>query len=97
MEKNILIALDDSDNAMAAVESLAENFTPDHKVTLFSVVQDTAAVCEMYSPELSPHFMAERRDFCSLDHIKKDHQVQHHFLNKCLGSRDHSTNQFRSS
>lgn len=72
MEKNILIALDDSENAMAAVESLAENFTPDHNVTLFSVVQDTAAVCEMYSPELSPHFMSERRDFCSLDHIKKE-------------------------
>ncbi len=72
MGKNILVALDDSENAMAAVESLAENFTPDHNVTIFSVVQDTAAVCEMYSPELSPHFMAERRDFCSLDHIKKE-------------------------
>jgi len=29
-------------------------------------------VCEMYSPELSPHFMSERRDFCSLDHMKKE-------------------------
>jgi len=72
MDKNILVALDDSENAMSAVESLAENFTPDHKVTIFSVVPDTAAVCEMYSPELSPHFMSERRDFCSLDHMKKE-------------------------
>ena len=72
MEKNILVALDDSENAMKAVESLANTFTPDHKVTLFSVVQDTVAICEMYSPELSPHFLTEKRDFCSLDHMKKD-------------------------
>ena len=72
MEKKILVALDDSENAMTAVESLANTFTPDHKVTLFSVVQDTAAICEMYSPELSPHFLTEKRDFCSLDHMKKE-------------------------
>ena len=72
MEKKILVALDDSDNAMAAVESLAKTFTPDHKVTLFSVVQDTAAICEMYSPELSPHFLTEKRDFLSLDHMRKE-------------------------
>ena len=72
MGKNILVALDDSENAMAAVESLAKTFTPDHKVTLFSVVQDTAAICEMYSPELSPHFLTEKRDFLSLDHMRKE-------------------------
>ena len=72
MEKKILVALDDSDNAMTAVESIAKTFTPDHKVTLFSVVQDTAAICEMYSPELSPHFLTEKRDFLSLDHMKKE-------------------------
>lgn len=72
MEKKILVALDDSENAMTAVESLANTFTPDHMVTLFSVIQDTAAICEMYSPELSPHFLTEKRDFCSLDHMKKE-------------------------
>jgi len=72
MEKNVLVALDDSENAMTAVESLANTFTPDHKVTLFSVIQDTAAICEMYSPELSPHFLTEKRDFCALDRMKKE-------------------------
>jgi len=72
MEKHILVALDDSENAMAAVKSVAESFTPDHKVTLFSVIQDTAAICEMYSPELTPHFMAERSAFCVLENKKKD-------------------------
>jgi nucleotide-binding universal stress UspA family protein len=72
MKKNILVALDDSANALSAVESLAGTFTPDHKITLFSVIQDTAAVCEMYSPELSPHFTSVRREFCSLDAMKKD-------------------------
>jgi len=72
MEKKILVALDDSENAMKAVKTLANTFTPDHKVTLFSVIQDTATICEMYSPELSPHFLTERRDFCSLDRMKKE-------------------------
>ncbi len=72
MEKSILVALDDSENAMVAVESVAGSFTPDHKVTLFSVIQDTAAICEMHSPELTPHFMAERSAFCSLENKKKD-------------------------
>ncbi len=31
MKKGILIAFDDSENAMAAVEKVAETFTPDHK------------------------------------------------------------------
>ena len=78
MEKNILVALDDSENAMAAVESVASSFTPDHKVTLFSVIQDTAVICEMNSPELTPHFMAERSAFCSLENKKKEmiHEAQ---------------------
>jgi len=78
MEKKILVALDDSENAMAAVEMVAKFFTPDHKVTLYSVIQDTIAICEMYSPELTPYFMAERNAFCSLENKKKDlmHEAQ---------------------
>ena len=78
MEKKILVALDDSENAMGAVEMVARSFTPDHKVTLYSVIQDTAAICEMYSPELTPYFMAERSAFCSLENKRKDlmHEAQ---------------------
>ena len=72
MKKNILMALDDSENAMSAVEALADTFTPDHKITLFSVIQDTAAVYEMYGPELTPHLTSVRSEFCSLDHMKKE-------------------------
>lgn len=72
MEKNLLVALDDSENALAAVELVANSFTPDHKVTLFSVIQDTAAICEMYSPELAPHFLSEQSAFRILEHKKKD-------------------------
>ena len=72
MKKNLLVALDDSANAMFAVEALAGTFTPDHEITLFSVVQDTAAVYEMYGPELTPHLTSVRSEFCSLDHMKKE-------------------------
>ena len=72
MERNILVALDDSENAMAAVEMVARSFTPDHKITLFTVIQDTAAIYEMYSPELTPYFMAERSAFSLLENKRKD-------------------------
>jgi len=72
MEKNLLVALDDSENALAAVELVANSFTPDHKVTLFSVIQDTAAICEMYSPELAPHLLSEQSAFRILENKKKD-------------------------
>ncbi len=72
MEKNILVALDDSENAMRAVESIVNSFTPDHKVTLFSVIPDTAAICDVYSPGLSPHFLSQRSAFCALEDKKKE-------------------------
>ncbi|MDY6879744.1 MAG: universal stress protein [Desulfatiglans sp.] len=78
MRKNVLVAFDDSENAMSAVEAVARTFTTDHEITLYSVIHDTAAVCGMYSPELSPHFLSLRREFCSLDHMKREmiHQAQ---------------------
>ena len=72
MEKRILVAFDDSENAMRAVEFITKSFTPDHKITLFSVIPDTAAVCEMFSPELTPYFLSQRDLFCSMEAKKKD-------------------------
>ena len=43
MGKKILMAVDDSENAMRAVEFIAKSFTPDHRITLFSVILDTPA------------------------------------------------------
>ncbi|MBN2032805.1 MAG: universal stress protein [Deltaproteobacteria bacterium] len=72
MAKRILIALDESANAMRAVDYVARSFTPDHEVTLFNVVLNTAAICGMNSPELTPYFTAQQVTFCSLEDKKKD-------------------------
>lgn len=71
MEQKILIAFDDSENAMRAAEFVAGAFTPESKVTLFHVLQDTAALCEMNSPELSSYFLSQQTAFCALEDQKK--------------------------
>jgi len=71
MEKKILVAIDDSENAMRAVEFVANLFAPDNKITLFNVVQDTAAICAMSSPELTPYFISQKGSFCLLEEKKK--------------------------
>lgn len=72
MSKKVLVAFDDSENAMRAVAYIATLMTKDCRVTLFSVVQDTAAICEMQSPELTPYFKAQQDSFCSLEEKKKE-------------------------
>jgi nucleotide-binding universal stress UspA family protein len=71
MAQNILIAFDDSENAMRAVEFVARSFKTDAKITLFHVLQDTAALCEMHSPELTEYFVAQQSNFCILEAQKR--------------------------
>ena len=71
MEKKILLAIDDSENARRAVEFVANFFTPDNKITLFNVVPDTATLCAMNSPELTPYFKSQQSSFCLLEEKKK--------------------------
>ncbi len=71
MGRKILVAIDDSENAMRAVQFVAEAFTQDQTLTIFSVVQDTAALCEMNSPELTPYFISQQESFCVLEDKKK--------------------------
>jgi len=71
MAQKILVALDDSENAMRAVDFIIKTFKPDSKVTLLSVLQDTAALCEMNSPELTSYFIAQQGTFCALEQEKK--------------------------
>jgi nucleotide-binding universal stress UspA family protein len=71
MGKKILVAFDDSENAMRAVEFIAKSFTIDHKITLFSVILDTPAICDMDNPSLTPYFMAQKAAFCSVEDKKK--------------------------
>ncbi len=72
MDKKILVAIDDSENAMRVVEFIANLFTTDTKITLFNVVQNTAALCEMNSPELTPYFKSQQHSFCLLEDKKKE-------------------------
>jgi nucleotide-binding universal stress UspA family protein len=83
MEKKILIAIDDSENARRAVEFVANLFTSDTKVTLFSVLQDTAALCEMNSPALTPYFTSQQSSFCLLEEKKKE------LVNEALKTAQH--------
>ena len=71
MGEKILIAVDDSENAMRAVEYVANTFNTEHRITLFSVVLDTSAICDMNSPSLTPYFLAQKATFCSLEDQKK--------------------------
>ncbi|MDF1593640.1 MAG: hypothetical protein P1P89_19200 [Desulfobacterales bacterium] len=71
MGRKILVAFDDSKNAMRAVQFVAESFSPDNNVTLLSVLQNTAALCEMNSPELTPYFVSQQDSFCVLEDKKK--------------------------
>jgi nucleotide-binding universal stress UspA family protein len=72
MAKRVLVAFDDSENAMRAVEFVTRFFTPDHEIKLFSVIPDTAAACELYSPELTPYFLSQRDVFCSMEDKKRE-------------------------
>ena len=71
MEKKILVALDDSENALRAITYLAENFNVNNEITILSIVQDTAALCGMNSPELTPYFKSQQSNFCVLEDKKK--------------------------
>ncbi|MBW2065485.1 MAG: universal stress protein [Deltaproteobacteria bacterium] len=72
MSKKILVAMDDSENAMRAVQYVAASFKPEHEVTLFSVIPDTAAVCDMNSPELTPFFLSQQGIFCTMEDKKRE-------------------------
>ena len=71
MGQKILVAFDDSENAMRAVEFITKSFTTDHRITLFSVILDTATICDMDNPSLTPYFMAQKGAFCLVEDQKK--------------------------
>jgi len=72
MGQKILVALDDSRNAMRTIEFITKTFSPaENDVTLFSVLPDTAALCDMNSPELTPYFLSQQSSFCQLEERKK--------------------------
>jgi nucleotide-binding universal stress UspA family protein len=72
MTQNILIAMDDSENAQRAVAFVSESFSPQNTITLFNVMLDTATLCNMESPELTPIFRAQQSSFCALEDKKRE-------------------------
>jgi nucleotide-binding universal stress UspA family protein len=72
MGLKILVAFDDSDNAMRAVEFVAKSFTLDSRVTLLNILQDSIALCDMNSPELTPYFLTQQSAFCALEEKKRE-------------------------
>lgn len=85
MKKKVLIAFDNSENAMRAVTFAAELFEKNSEITLFNVLLDYKRVCEYDSPSLTPSFQAERASFCRLEDQKKallDRTAEE--LQKCL-------------
>ncbi len=71
MGEKILIAMDDSENALRAVTYVSTHFRPEAGVTLFSVLADTAGLCDMNSPELTPLFRSQQSAFCQLEDKKR--------------------------
>lgn len=72
MGQKILVALDDSSNAMRTIEFITQTFSPsENDITLFSVLPDTAALCDMNSPELTPFFLSQHSSFSQLEERKK--------------------------
>ena len=72
MGLNILVAFDDSDNAMRAVEFVSKSFTLDSRITLLNILQDSIALCDMNSPELTPYFLTQQSAFCALEGKKRE-------------------------
>ena len=72
MAKKILVAIDDSENAGRAVELVAKSFSTDNTIVLFNVMLDTAALCQMDSPELTPIFRTQQVNFCALEDKKRE-------------------------
>ena len=72
MGQKILVAFDDSENAMRAVGYIASSFSNDHKITLLSIIPDTAAICDMNSPSLIPYFQERQAFFCAIEDENKE-------------------------
>lgn len=72
MAQKILVAFDNSENAMRAVEYVARSFPIEDSITLFHVFSDSAVLCDMHSPELAEYFIAQQSSFCALEDKKKD-------------------------
>ena len=70
MSLKILIAFDESENAMRAVKYVAKSILPSAEIMLLYVSIDNEALCKMNSPELTPYFKSQQSTFCAMEDKK---------------------------
>jgi len=71
MGRKILLALDNSKNSLKAINYVANTFKPAATITMFSVLPDPTAACELDGPSLIPIFKENIRTFCIIEDAKK--------------------------
>ncbi len=76
MRQKILVAFDDSENAMRAVEHVARFCRQDSEVTLFSVIPDYDFKCMMDLTSMNPNQMNIHDSICSDLQKQKKRQVE---------------------
>jgi nucleotide-binding universal stress UspA family protein len=76
MRQKILVAFDDSENAMRAVEHVARYFHQDSEITLFSVIPDYDFKCLMDLTSLNPNQLEIHDSICSDLQNEKKRQVE---------------------
>lgn len=71
MANKILLAMDNSNNSLKAVKYVAGTIKPTALVTMFSVLPDPTAACELDGPSLIPIFKQNIKAFCTIEEAKK--------------------------
>ncbi len=71
MKNKILLALDNSKEALKAVKYVANTVKPTSMVTMLSVLPDPTAACELDGPSLIPIFKQNIKTFCIIEDAKK--------------------------
>lgn len=71
MARKILVAMDDSDNALRAVDFVADTFGRENEVILLSVVPKITAACELNADTLAAHFKSQQAAFCQVEEEKE--------------------------
>ena len=76
MRQKILVAFDDSENAMRAVEHVARYCQHDSQITLFSVIPDYDFKCMMDLTSMNPHQIDIHDSICRDLQNEKKRQVE---------------------
>ncbi len=76
MQQKILVALDDSPNAMRAVEQVARTYTPKNEITLYSVLPQVDFGCIMDLNSLNREQLDLHYSLCSDMQKQKENQVE---------------------